>query len=115
MLNEGLSTAVKDFLREYIHSVEQIEILALVSSAPEREWTVSAIDMALRSNEQSIKSRLAGFIRAGLLIEMANAEGAYRYEPKNPQLAAAVTETIQAYRVRPVLVIETIFKPDGNS
>src|SRR4051812_17971755 len=112
MSSEGLSTVVKGFIRGYIHSVTEIEILALVQAAPDREWTARAIDQVLRSNEQSVASRLFEFARAGLLAELGGTDKTYRYQPQTEALAAAVAETVQDYRTRPVLVIETIFKPD---
>ena len=112
MSSEGLSTAVKGFIRGYIHSVTQIEILALIQAAPEKEWTARAIDQLIRSNEQSVASRLVEFARAGLLTEIGGMDTTYRYQPQTEALASAAAETVQAYRMRPVLVIETIFKPD---
>ena len=112
MSSEGLSAAVKGFIREHIQSVEQIEILALVLSAPGREWTARAIDQSLRSSEQSIARRLANFAGGGLLVESGDAEKTYRYKPRDAALEAAAAETVHAYKARPVLVIETIFKPE---
>jgi hypothetical protein len=109
---EGLSPAVKGFIRGHIQSVEQIEILSVMRKEPHREWTAHAIDQVLRSSERSIAERLAGFARAGLLVESGDAEKTYRCEPRDPALEAAAAETVEAYRARPVLVIETIFKPD---
>jgi len=78
MSNEGLSPAVKQFLREHIQSVQQIEILALMHGARGRDWTARALDETLRSSEQSIARRLAEFTRGGLLMESGEAEKAYR-------------------------------------
>lgn len=112
MSNEGLSPAVKQFLREHIQSVQQIEILALIHGAQGRDWTARALDQTLRSSEQSIARRLAEFTRGGLLMESGEAEKTYRYQPRDSALETAAAEAVQAYRVRPVLVIEAIFKPD---
>jgi hypothetical protein len=112
MSSDGLSAAVKGFIREHIQSVEQIEILALMRNAPGREWTARALDQTLRSSEQSIARRLAEFARAGLLTESGDVEKTYRYQPRDSAREAMAAEAVQAYRARPVLVIETIFKPD---
>jgi hypothetical protein len=110
MSSEGLSDAVKGFIREHIESVEQIEILALVRGAPEREWTAGAVEGVLRGSEQSIGHRLAQFARAGILAKVAEGDEAYRYEPKTAALDSAAAATVEAYRVRPVLLIESIYK-----
>ena len=111
-MNDGLSPAVKRFIRENIQSVEQIEILALMRNASAREWTAHSLDQTLRSSEQSISRRLADFARAGLLVETEGTAKTYRYQPRDSALDAAAAETLQAYRTRSVLVIETIFKAD---
>ena len=112
MASNGLPPAVKSFIREHIQSVEQIEILSLMRTTPARDWTASSLDQTLRSSEQSIARRLADFTRAGLLVESDHAAKMFRYQPRDAALDAAAAETLQAYRTRPVLVIETIFKPD---
>lgn len=115
MPNDGLTPAVKGFLRSHIQSVAQIEILALVCAEPAREWTARAIDAALRSNEEFIADRLATFARAGLLSAVGGAPATYRFHPRDSTLEAGAVETVAAYRERPVLVIETIFKPDNDA
>ena len=115
MAPEGLSPAVRAFIREHIQSVEQMEILALICSAPEREWTSQGIDAVILTNENSIARRLVRFAQAGLLAKAPLKERAYRYEPHPAELATVAMETVRAYQQRPVLVIETIFKPDADS
>jgi hypothetical protein len=115
MSSERLSAPVRTFLREHIHSVAQLDILALLSAAPEKEWTARAIDRVLRSHEQWVVQRLNEFTQAGILEVIAEGGGAWRYRPKDQALEAAVAESIREYRTRPVLVIETIFKPDGDA
>lgn len=112
MPSEALPTTVRDFLRVHIQSVAQLEILSLVSSNAAHEWTAQAVDHVLRSNVEAIARWLAEFAHGGLLAEQAGPPMSYRYEPRTPDLAAAATETVQAFRLRPVPVIEAIFKPD---
>lgn len=111
----GLSQAVRSFLREHIHSVADLDLLALVSGAPATLWTVPALDHALRSNEQSIVKRLTEFCRSGLVEKVEHSAEGYRYRPQDQALEAAVAETVREYRTRPVLVIETIFQPDRDA
>jgi hypothetical protein len=112
MPSEALPTTVRDFLRVHIQSVAQLEILSLVSATPAHEWTAVAVDHVLRSNVEAIARWLAEFARGGLLTEHAGPPTTYRYEPRTPELATGTAETVQAFRLRPVPVIEAIFKPD---
>lgn len=112
---ERLSPAVRTFIRDHIHSVADLDLLALVSARPEMVWTLPALDRALRSNEQALTQRLTEFCRAGLVEKLEGAAAAYAYRPRDPALAAAAAEAIREYRTRPVLVIETIFQPDGDA
>lgn len=110
MARPQLPTSVSAFIRDHIQSVTQIEILSLVQTMPQREWTVHAIDQTLRSNEQYVMAQLAAFADAGLFAKVDGSNLAYRYAPRTKALAAAAADTVQAYRTTPVLVIEAIFK-----
>lgn len=115
MSSAGLTPAVKDFIREHIQSVAQIEALDLVQSAPERDWTLRSVDEILRSNEDSIGRNSQASRALACLHPRAATPAAYRYQPQPVALADAAAETVRAYRARPVLVIETIFKPDDSA
>jgi hypothetical protein len=109
-----LSSEAKQFLRSYIQSLEQLEILSLLRTHRDREWTAAAIYEVILSNERSIGDRLAQFAASGLLVASGTAPISYRYEPADPQTETGARETLQAYRDRRVLVTETIFRPDAD-
>lgn len=115
MASEGLSPVVKQFLREQIHSVTALEILALVRGARERHWSAREINDTLRSEQDAVCARLAELVRSGILAETGGAEAAFHYAPREAALDEAAGEAIRAYQQRPVLVIETIFKPDAGA
>jgi hypothetical protein len=110
----GLSTEVKQFLRTYIQSLEQLEILSLMRPEPEREWTAKMIYEAILSSERSIENRLQVFVENGLLSAAGDAPKSYRYAPRDGALDHAVHATLQAYKERRVMVTETIFRPDQD-
>ena len=111
---EGLSTEVKQFLRAHIQSLEQLEILALMRPEPERAWTARSVFDNILSNERSIERRLRAFTETGLLTTIAEAPQAYRYAPRSMELDRIVAETLQAYKLRRVMVTETIFRPEQD-
>jgi hypothetical protein len=110
-----LSSEAKQFLRIHIQSLEQLEILSLLRAQQDREWTAAAIYEVILSNERSIDARLAQFESGGLLVSDGSVPPKYRYQPKNADLRAGLDATLQAYRDRRVLVIETLFRPDADA
>ncbi|MGH7716128.1 MAG: hypothetical protein ACREML_09060 [Vulcanimicrobiaceae bacterium] len=53
---------VECFISSCIDSVEQVEILLLLSSEPERRWTLDEIRQQLRSSRRSVALRLSSLI-----------------------------------------------------
>jgi hypothetical protein len=112
---DPLSPLVRQFLRNYIQSIEQLEILQIMQRDPLRDWSSEELYDVIRSNAGSIASRLAQFAQAALIQESAPGAGRFQFQPRTPELAAAIAETLETYRVRSVLVIETIFKPPTDA
>lgn len=108
---EGLTNEARQFLRAYIHSIEQLEVLALLRGDPSRAWTTAAIYERILSNERSIAARLSQFEKEGIVTPAANQPAAYVYRADDLARDHAIDEILQAYKHRRVLVIETIFRP----
>lgn len=81
-------------------------------SQPGREWTPKAVFDVVRSNESSVSARMSEFAKQGLIEVGTNGSSSYRYRPKSSELDRLAEETGKVYRLRRVLVIETIFQPD---
>lgn len=96
------------FIARYVHSVEQLEILCLLSRNPELAWSAKDVFRVVQSSHQSIASRLEEFQQKGFLLR----DGAdrYRYSPKGPVLARAVAALAKAYQERRVAVVEWIYR-----
>jgi len=110
--SDAISTQVREFLRQYIQSVEQLEILLLLAGTPNREWTLGAVYEVIRSSERSVATRLDEFTEKGFLACTPGPPATYRYTPKNEMLRSGVTETAKVYQERRVRVVEAIFSPD---
>lgn len=89
----------------YIDSVEQLEILALMRANRDRDWTAAALSVELRSDVGAIEARVELLARHKLLARSA---GSYRYELAGAA-DARVEEVSEAYRQRPVSVIDAIY------
>lgn len=96
---------VDSFIAQFIDSVGQVEILLLVRTQRDRQWTVDEISRQLRSTPHSVSLRLAQLEERGLV--MRSEEGfAYAARPKVDEL---VERLARAYDERRTSVIERIF------
>jgi DNA-binding transcriptional ArsR family regulator len=94
------------FVRENVVSVEQINVLLLLSEDVERSWSVEEISQALTSSDGSIGERLGVLRRRGLIRR--ETEGRFRYA-SSPERDSLVEELRREFARRPVSVIALIF------
>ena len=111
MGTEALPDSVRQFLSLHIHSLEQLELLLLLRSQPDRPWTVGQVYEVIRSSQPSLQKGLETFSREGFFAEEKTALPAFRYAPRNDELRAAVEQVAASYHLSRVRVIEAIFAP----
>lgn len=93
--------------------MEQLEVLLLVSSQPDREWSPEAVFSEIQSSIPSVTKRLQEFCERGLMIQPGHLS--FRYCPKTQALDNAVRALAAAYKEKRVKIIETIYrKPIDN-
>ena len=109
---DQISPRLVGFIAEHIDSVEQLEILLLLSADPQREWTADEVTAELRLGAGSARARLADLAVNGLLAEGTARVPRYRYAPRMPDLEGVVTELVAAYRDRRVTVVQLIYSAD---
>ncbi|HYG34462.1 MAG TPA: hypothetical protein VEC99_06735 [Clostridia bacterium] len=112
MASSPTSQELDQFIARYIGSVEQLEILCLLSVNPAKPWSVSEVFRVIQSSEPSVQERLEEFQREGFLVR--ETDGLYRYAPKAPDLTRMVAELAKAYQERRVTIVEMIYRPRGN-
>jgi hypothetical protein len=100
---------VRQFLARYIQSVEQLEILLLVSGDPGKAWTSSEVYGIIRSSEASVTSRLECFTRDGFLLASPGPPATYQYRPPSDVIRSAVGKATELYQSRRVRMVEAIF------
>ncbi len=111
--SEELPLIVREFLARYIRSVEQLEILLLVSLPAGGPWTIRKVYDAILSTEHSVSGWLEELARHTLI----------RRESEPPVYGAstdlAMVEQIAAirlaYKTAPVRVIEAIYKRETDA
>jgi len=100
------SDEFRDFVRENIFSVEQIQVLAILSEQPDRRWFPEELRARLSTSRGSISNRLALLLRRALV--MGNEREGYRYRP-DPAHDALVNELRRQFIERPTSVIALVF------
>jgi hypothetical protein len=110
---DALPESVRRFLASYIKSVEQLEILMVLSEAPDRWWLAEDVFQRIQSSRGSVAERLAHLKSQGFLAARQGDDGQvlHRFRPVTLELGAAAAEAMTAYRTRRVKVIEAIFTP----
>jgi hypothetical protein len=106
---DGLPEEVRQFLRRYVSSIDQLEILLrLYALAPEGE-TSEQMAKALYLAPQAVHSRLEGFVDKGILVRTADTESKKYFISKSSDVVRPIEELARLYRERRVSVINEIF------
>jgi hypothetical protein len=100
------NTDLFQFLKGSVRSVWALELLLLMRKTRERSWKPADLVRELRASAPLVTGVLKTFHDAGLIRETD--DGEYVYAPAAPAIEAYCTELEQAYRERPVAVINAI-------
>lgn len=109
---DPLGSELRQFISRYVRSVEQIEILCLVSESPAKNWTVAEVFRTIQSSEQSVVANLDTFVKEGFLS--SEGQGVFRYLPRTPELGKCLAELVRAYHERRVTIVEAIYKKPAD-
>lgn len=117
MRDGGVPEPVRRFLSTHVSSIEQLEVLLLLRSTPDREWSVEEVNRALGSSLSSIQDRLA-LLADGGLVTHREVEGrrVYRYHPASDATAAVIDELANVYKERRLAVIQLVYaRPESDA
>jgi hypothetical protein len=88
-----------ELIESCFDSVWSVELLLLLRSWPERDWTTADLVTELRSSELVVAQSVHALIGAGLAVE--DETGFIRYSAIAPELDAFVARLEHEYRTRP--------------
>jgi hypothetical protein len=108
-VRDDLPESVQKLIETHIKSVEELEVLLLLSAEPQKSWAPAEVFRVIQSNLNSIQLKLSKLAAQGLLSSTKGPEMLYCYSNTKPELDAAVRSLREAYKVRPTRVIELIF------
>ena len=69
MTENGVSEKVKNFIFLYVGSVELIEVLMIFESDEKRSWSATSLADEMRSNPNSVATRISCLKSLGLVRE----------------------------------------------
>jgi predicted transcriptional regulator len=115
-MGNELSDGLRDFIKQYITSLEKLEILLLLYQEANRSWSVEEVFKVTQTNLVSVADRLKSLAASGLLIAEGNTASVFRFQPMSAELAQRVSELQEAYAFSKYKVVEAIFStPHGQA
>ena len=105
----ALDRDLAGFVRQHVTSVWMLEMLLLMRAQPDRAWTVAELVRELRGSTWLVTTNLGRLQRSGLVVDD---DGRFRFAPAGEVLRGLCDEIAEAYRERPVTVINLIAAPD---
>ena len=88
------------FVRDHVETLEQLEVLILLSKSPERWWDAAAAGEALGLSETITGDALERFASHNLLAISITTDVRYQLQPGTPMLRDASAEFAEACRTR---------------
>jgi len=115
--DSGLSEELEKFITGEIHSLEELEILLLLSLDPRKWWTANMVYDVVKSSPASVEERLKRFARRGMLKTENAAEIHYQFSLQDEKPQRIMSDLRQAYKTHPVKVVQAIYAqpPDPMS
>jgi DNA-binding MarR family transcriptional regulator len=101
------SSDLLQFIEQHIQSVEQLEILCLLSENSSRVWSVDEVLRHIQSTQKSVAQCLEKFFQAGLV---SRSNGLYQFSRDENSLTTSALKLVAAYRARRVATIEAIYR-----
>ncbi|MGH6957542.1 MAG: hypothetical protein ACREEW_12835 [Caulobacteraceae bacterium] len=101
-----------EFIRQSIRSVWALELLLLIRRQPARAWSRRELVGELRASDAVVAGVLGRFETDGLVAR--DAEGRYRFTAKCNGLEGLCDSLAEAYKERPVVVINAIASQDDQ-
>jgi hypothetical protein len=107
-MTSEIPAEVRQFVTQHISSLHQIEILLLVSAAPDCQWSVEGVNKALASNTTIVAGLMEDLVEAGILQRSCTLP-LYVYAPKTAELRIQITALNAIYKSKRHKIVELIY------
>jgi hypothetical protein len=111
---QELTPSIRSFISRHVRTVEQLEILLLLSREPGTAWSVQKVYDTILSTPQSVERWLEELARNGLIEKLSGPNAGYRCTTEDG-LMSQMSALGDIYRTRPVRVIEAIYRRDASA
>ena len=108
-MGNELSEELKEFIEQYLTSLEQLEILLLLYKEPDRPWTIDEVYKVTQTNHASVAERLKTLASSGLIMTEGTENPVFRFRPGPTELTRRISELQKAYTLSKYKVVEAIF------
>lgn len=112
MADYEISAKLKQFIFEFVDSVELIEVLLLIRNHADTWFSAAQISAELRSNPTSISKRLSRLANIDLLEQNGDQ---FKFAPQSKELKEIVNELANEYLLRRHRIFELIFSSSKNA
>jgi hypothetical protein len=115
-MGNELSDELRDFIKQYVTSLERLEILLLLHKEANRAWSAEEVFKVTQTNLSSASERLKSLAVSGFLVAEGEGGSLFRFQPASMELAQRVSELRDAYAFSKYKVVEAIFStPHGQA
>jgi hypothetical protein len=101
---------VRQFVQKYVRTLDQLEVLLLLSALPDRDWSVNDVYNVVRSSPALVSERLESLTAAGMLARSGDPP-VYRYQPRSEELSRAISALSATYQLSRHRIVELIYAP----
>lgn len=105
----SFSSEIKLFVRRYIGSMQQLEVLLVLASEPEREWTAEEIGKKVELHITAVTNRLLSLCVKGLACTEEKMFRTFRYCGDAIISDNAINELRSIHKEQPSKLIELIY------
>jgi hypothetical protein len=109
MPKSGIPEAVRNFIFEYIDSIDLLEVMLLLRIQRDRSWSAKQVSDELRTNPDSAATRLVDLKNFGILQDQGGSPPTYVYSPMTNDLENVVKDLAELYKIHRHQVYELIF------
>ena len=113
-MSRGIPRETQAFLRTYIRSIGQLELLLAIRDTGGRAVTPAGLAKEQRIDPEVAEAHILEMSGAGFL-EGPDEEGAFRYGPRSRELAGQVDAMADVYKTYRVAVINFVFSMPSES
>jgi hypothetical protein len=108
---EPIPQDIVRFMQANIESLEQLELLRVLSEDPSKEWDLASLGQLAQANPQAAAAHLAALSARGLItVIVRGAETWYRHGGGSPAKDKMLSRLLQMYKQRPVSMIRLVYE-----